>query len=178
MSSPSDKSNSIPAAPAAPLEIPADTNSSTNSNLKNPVSNPEEIPLEYQLHTVDLNDPMMDPLEYAVRKYIPIPKAYFWETGNLEVPTKIKVWHRTISALEKTVQGVERAGSFVARGTGMDGWSRYSYVLDTMTEEEKQAAIQIERERRSKSKIQNVNVSAKKDKDDDIEAAVAVDGKK
>jgi len=109
-----------------------------------------DIPIELQYHEVDMNDPMMDPLEWTVRKVIPIPRAYFWETGNNDLSWKVKLWHRTVAVLGNGVKNAEAAGEVVANTLGLNG-SRYDYVYDTMTAEERQMAEQIARERRAES---------------------------
>jgi len=78
-------------------------------------------------------------LEWTVRKRISIPKAYYWDTGNYDVPIKIKVWHYTISSLGCALRCAEKAGEFVANVIGINQ-SRYDYVTSTMTEEEWAAA--------------------------------------
>ena len=35
---------------------------------------------ELQCEEVDMSDDMMDPMEWTVRKILPIPKVYFWES--------------------------------------------------------------------------------------------------
>ena len=72
-----------------------------------------DIPVELQYHEVDMNDPLMDPLEWTVRKFVPI-----W---------KIKFWHRTVAILGKGVKSAESAGEVVANTLGLNG-SRYDYV--------------------------------------------------
>ena len=110
----------------------------------------EDIPLELQYYEVDMNDPMMDPLEWTVRKVIPIPKVYYWDSGNENLPRKIKAWHNAVFALEASVRKVEKAGEVIANVLGLNN-SRYSYVLDTMTPEERELARRINEERRNRS---------------------------
>mmetsp|Transcript_18757 Transcript_18757/g.27147 ORF Transcript_18757/g.27147 Transcript_18757/m.27147 type:complete len:180 (-) Transcript_18757:410-949(-) len=108
------------------------------------------IPIEEQLHEVDMEDPNMDPLEWSVRKVIPVPKAYFWETGNENLPTRTKMWHRTVGVLEKSARGLEKAGEFVANTFGFNA-SEYDYVTSTMTKEQWEASKARAREQRRKS---------------------------
>ena len=123
-----------------------------------------DIPVELQYHEVDMNDPLMDPLEWTVRKVVPIPRAYFWETGNHDLPWKIKLWHRTVAVLGKGVKGAESAGEVVANTFGLNG-SRYDYVYDTMTPEEREIAEQVARERRAAS-VNRQESSTTTDKND------------
>ena len=110
----------------------------------------EDLPIELQYYEVDMNDPKMDPLEWTVRKVVPIPKAYYWDTENKDLPFKTKAWHRSIHILEITVKSMEKAGEVVANMFGLNS-SRYSYVLDTMTPEERELARRINEERRERS---------------------------
>ena len=107
-----------------------------------------------------MNDEMMDPLEWTVRKVVPIPKAYYWDTGNHDLPLSIKMWHRSIAFLGKSVRAVECAGEKVATTTGLNNWSRFSYVLDTMTPEEREVARQINEERRASIRDHQATVEA------------------
>ena len=94
-----------------------------------------ETSAEFQNEEVDMNDPKMDGLEWMTRRVLPIPKAYYWETENYEVPTRIKAWHLTIRALGVTLNVAERVGGFLANAAGLNS-SRYDYVTSTMTEEQ------------------------------------------
>ena len=42
------------------------------------------LPIEYQLYEVDLTDPNMDPLEYTFRRFVPIPKQYYWDNTTTD----------------------------------------------------------------------------------------------
>ena len=90
---------------------------------------------ELQCEIVDMNDPTMDPLEWSVRRIIPIPKTYYWETGNYNISLKIKLWHRTIRSLGLTLKMAEKMGEVISNITGINS-SRFAYITDHMTEEE------------------------------------------
>lgn len=101
----------------------------------------EELPIEYQLHETDLADPEMDPLEYTFRRYVPVPKAYFWDTAseanefNQNLPIRVKWWHRTIYFLGECLKKAEAGGEVVANFLGLNS-GPFDYVTDNMTEEE------------------------------------------
>lgn len=43
----------------------------------------KDLPLEMQYEEPNLDDPDLDPLEYSVRRFVPMPKKYYWEsTGD------------------------------------------------------------------------------------------------
>jgi hypothetical protein len=71
----------------------------------------------------------------VTRKTISIPKSYYWETGNYDVPIKTKVWHRSVQILGCGLHTAEAIGGFFANIMGLNS-SRYSYVTDFMTKEE------------------------------------------
>eukprot|EP00541_Cyclophora_tenuis_P019410 CAMPEP_0116576766 /NCGR_PEP_ID=MMETSP0397-20121206/20724_1 /TAXON_ID=216820 /ORGANISM="Cyclophora tenuis, Strain ECT3854" /LENGTH=148 /DNA_ID=CAMNT_0004105863 /DNA_START=164 /DNA_END=610 /DNA_ORIENTATION=+ len=98
-----------------------------------------------------MNDPMMDPLEWTVRKVIPIPKAYFWETGNTDLPPRTKLWHRTVGAMSNVVKFVDTLGKPVGEFTGVTS-SRYDYVTSTMTQKQMETARQTANLRKESSK--------------------------
>ena len=59
------------------------------------VTVPEEL---LELEVVDMNNELMDPLEWMTRKIISIPARYYWET-NIDptiLPFRLKLWHRSI----------------------------------------------------------------------------------
>lgn len=100
-----------------------------------------EIPVEYQVHEVDMTNPEMDPLEYAFRKYVPIPRAYFWDTAseandhNRNLPFGIKLWHRSIYYLGECLRRAEAAGEVVANVLGLND-GPFDYVTNGMTEDD------------------------------------------
>jgi hypothetical protein len=119
---------------------------------------PSELPLEYQLHEVDLTNPDMDPLEYTFRRYVPIPKVYFWETADesnefhQNLSFRVKLWHNTIYYLGVCLQKAESAGGVVASILGLNS-GEFDYVTSTMTEEQwSQSRRNMER-RREESRI-------------------------
>ena len=66
---------------------------------------------------------------------VPIPKAYYWETSNYNLPFKIKAWHRSVDALGKIARFAESAGDVAANIAGINS-SCYDYVTATITEEQ------------------------------------------
>mmetsp|Transcript_22924 Transcript_22924/g.63896 ORF Transcript_22924/g.63896 Transcript_22924/m.63896 type:complete len:203 (-) Transcript_22924:327-935(-) len=89
------------------------------------------------LHEVDLTAPDMDPFEWTARKLIPIPKEYYWDNPDVteeELPTRLKLWHRTVGTLESIVQFTDNTvGKKVADLTGLSS-QRFDYVTSSMTE--------------------------------------------
>jgi hypothetical protein len=83
----------------------------------------------------------MDPLEYAVRKVLPIPAHYYWEMAlsaeELErIRPGVKRWHRTIAALDRVQVFLDRTiAQPVASTLGLTE-SRFANVTDSMSEEE------------------------------------------
>jgi hypothetical protein len=66
---------------------------------------------------------------------IPIPKVYYWETGNENLTIRTKMWHQVVSRLGSTLRTAERLGETVANFFGLNS-SNYDYVTSTMTEEQ------------------------------------------
>lgn len=101
----------------------------------------QELPIEYQLYEVDLTNPDMDPLEYTFRRYVPIPKAYFWNTAseangyNRNLPFRIKWWHRSIYYMGEALKKAEAGGEVIANFLGLND-GPFEYVTNNMTEEE------------------------------------------
>jgi len=98
-----------------------------------------DVPEEEQCQQVDMNDENLDPLEWSVRKMIPIPKKYYFETGNYDVPLRTKAWHRSVQVMGLALLGVEKIGGFFANVLGLTS-SRYDDVLAYMTKEELEEA--------------------------------------
>lgn len=138
-----------------------------NSNDSHPEEeNDSALPVEMQLEEVDMDDPRMDPLEWTVRKLIPIPKAYFWETGNTDLPARTKLWHRTVGAMSRVVQFVDHVGKPVVDFTGVTT-SRYDYVTSTMTDAQKETARRTALERKERSQSGYSTRSLRLDNDND-----------
>lgn len=96
----------------------------------------QTLPVEMQVLPFDpTENPDMDPLEYSVRSVVPMPREYYWNTGNFDIPVRTKVWHRTIAALGSIVRFFERTGEGVANVTGLNT-SRFDYVTENMTDEQ------------------------------------------
>jgi hypothetical protein len=96
-----------------------------------------------------MNDHLMDPLEWTVRKTIYIPKKYYWETGNYDVSFRTKTWHRSVQSMGIALRGAEKVGGFVAGLLGLNN-SRFDDVTAYMTDEEWEVAR--ENARRDKEK--------------------------
>jgi hypothetical protein len=119
---------------------------------------------EEQCEHVDMNNELLDPLEWSVRKIIPIPKKYYFETGHYGVSFRTKLWHRSIQAMGLALNGIEKIGGFVANTLGLTS-SRYDDVLAYMTEEELEQARQkawLEQEQRNAHSLQQKQKNALK----------------
>ena len=121
----------------------------------------EDLSRRQTINSTD-EDPL-DPIEWTVRKLIPIPETYFWdyspngEEGVVldgewknKLPRYLKAWHRTIGMFDSGMQWIDRwIAQPVATGTGLTA-SRMSYVTDFMTEEEWETSRQRLRERKGR----------------------------
>jgi hypothetical protein len=113
-------------------EAPSDDVNSVNTD------NDSEVPVEYEVHEVDMTNPDMDPLEYAFRKYVPIPRAYFWDTAseanghNVNLPFRIKLWHRSIYYGGELLRKAEAGGEMIANVLGVND-GPFDYVTSRMT---------------------------------------------
>jgi hypothetical protein len=112
------------------------------------------IPIEYQTYEVDeVTMSRMDPLEYTFRKYIPIPRVYFWDTAvtsindQHDLPRRIKLWHYTIYYLGEGLRIAEKGGEVVANVLGLND-GPFNYVTSGMTPEEMVASRAMMDERR------------------------------
>eukprot|EP00956_Cyclotella_meneghiniana_P007838 scaffold10444_cov71-Cyclotella_meneghiniana.AAC.12 len=134
-----------------------DPNSST-PNQHAAITEPSQLPPEYQLHEVDLTNPDMDPLEYTFRRFVPIPKVYFWETADesnefhQNLPVRVKLWHNTIYYLGACLQRAEAAGGVVASILGLNS-GEFDYVTSTMTEEQWNQSRRNMEQRREQSRL-------------------------
>jgi hypothetical protein len=109
-----------------------------------------------QRQVVDMSDEDMDPIEWTVRKVFPIPAEYYWDVVSEEqhdqVPTRTKVWHKTISFLCGAHQWTERSvAKPLAASLGLTD-SRFDYVVDNMTDEEWEKSRAMTAARRSQGK--------------------------
>jgi hypothetical protein len=94
----------------------------------------------------------LDPIEWTVRKLVPIPETYFWEynprdddddmlrdddqSWQAHLSWRLRTWHRTIGTAEATLHWMDRwIAQPVARTTGVTD-SRFSDVTQYMTEED------------------------------------------
>mmetsp|Transcript_26632 Transcript_26632/g.39392 ORF Transcript_26632/g.39392 Transcript_26632/m.39392 type:complete len:155 (-) Transcript_26632:119-583(-) len=111
-----------------------------------------ETPVEMQLEEVDMENEDMDMLEWLVRKIIPIPKEYYWETGNDDLPLRTKAWHQVVGSLSATIKLIDRMGKPIVDASGLKN-SRFEYVRETMTEAQMQESIEKAQER--KLEVQN-----------------------
>lgn len=137
----------------------ARSNNACHSPNNEPQQSPqEEIPIEYQTYECDeVTKSRMDPLEYTFRKYIPIPRVYFWDTavtssGNVQhdtnnIPLRIKLWHITIYYLGEGLRIAEKGGEVVANALGLND-GPFDYVTTGMTPEEMLASRAMMDERR------------------------------
>lgn len=114
-----------------------------------------------EVQVVDMNDEMMDPIEWIVRKVVPIPKQYYWEIIDTNNPStsatmnneeskynknenncndlyskisiRTKIWHNTISLLDNIQNfATKQIAEPFASGVGLTG-SRFYFVTNTMT---------------------------------------------
>lgn len=109
----------------------------------------EEITVDELDEVEEMPDnPDMDPMEYTVRKVLPIPKKYFWETDRdpSQLPLRTKMWHRSVAVLGKMLYVAEYAGEVIAQVFGLNE-SRYQYVMDNMTKEDWEKAQKVNEER-------------------------------
>lgn len=105
------------------------------------------------IHSTE-DDPL-DPIEWTVRKLIPIPETYYWDytppptttatttaDWQAKLPWHVKAWHGAIGAADVTLQCVDRwIAQPIASAMGLTA-PRMSYVTDHMTEAEWAAARQ------------------------------------
>lgn len=102
-----------------------------------------------------------DPIEWAVRSTIPIPKQYYWDVvkdkeKQNEIPRNIRLWHNTIGSLEQAYNWTERKiAKPLAGSLGLTD-SRFDYVTSYMTDEELA-------ESRAKAKEREKQIREKKD---------------
>ncbi|KAL3772675.1 hypothetical protein ACHAWU_004684 [Discostella pseudostelligera] len=101
-----------------------------------------QLPPEYQLYQIDpTNNPNLDPLEYTFRKFIPIPRVYYWDTASplnnyhQQLPMKIKLWHRSIYYLGEGLRKAEAGGEIIANILGLND-GPFEFVTKNVTEEE------------------------------------------
>ena len=132
------------------LHIPSCTHPYIHTSIHTHIHPPihtHRLPIERQLEVVDMDNEDMDMLEWIVRKTIPIPKQYYWETGNTDLPRNVKVWHNVVGSLSGAVKWLDRVGKPVVDATGLTA-SRFDYVESTMTDKQKEIAIQTASARR------------------------------
>ena len=133
------------------------------------------LPIELQLEEVDMNDEDMDMLEWMVRRTIPIPKQYYWETGNTDLPYKTRQWHNIVGGLSGAVKWLDRIGKPVVEATGLTS-SRFADVESTMSERQKSISklnastrkLKIEASRRDLM-VEEGRAAATGDDDDDAD---------
>jgi hypothetical protein len=120
-----------------------------------------------QRQVVDMSDEDMDPIEWTVRKVIPIPAEYYWDVVSEEqhdqVPVRTKFWHRTISLLWGAHQWTERSVAKPLAGfLGLTD-SRFDYVVDNMTDKEWEESRETVAARRAQGKKEELQ--SKQDED-------------
>jgi len=136
-------------------EVDVDPESNETEKRKYSREEVEQILTERQ--EVDMTDEDMDPLEWTFRKLVPIPAHFYWdvvvdEKERAHIPTKIKVWHKTIASLGAVQQFADRwIARPVASGLGVTS-SRFQYVTDNMTQEDWKESKRIVTERKEKEK--------------------------
>jgi hypothetical protein len=135
----------------------AEAHTSESKQLSKRTYSPQELQkIIFQRQAVDMSDEDMDPIEWTVRKVIPIPAEYYWEVVSEEqhdqVPARTKVWHKTISFLCRAQQWTERSvAKPLAASLGLTD-SRFDYVVDNMTDEEWEKSREMAAARRSQGK--------------------------
>jgi hypothetical protein len=146
-----DKINADPLAPVGET-VPPTAKACTSENNHDGKLNGEQLskhttysPQELQKvisqrQVVDMSDEDMDPIEWTVRKVIPIPAEYYWdvvsEEQHAQIPVRTKVWHKTIALLWGAHQWTERrVAKPLASALGLTD-SRFDYVVENMTDKE------------------------------------------
>jgi hypothetical protein len=128
-----------------PDALKAEAETSTTAKPAGPYTQEELRQILSQRHFVDLTDEDMDPIEWMVRKLVPIPNVYYWDIledqhEQSEVWVGIRVWHSTISGLCTMGGWIDRrVAQPLARGLGLTE-SRFDYVTDQMSAEDWQAS--------------------------------------
>jgi hypothetical protein len=142
VSNPQPQADDLPLPPARSNDTAiADGDADEGNAAVNKNNASDKLPPEYQLHEVDLTNPDMDPLEYTFRRFVPIPKVYFWDTAdesnyfNQNLPLRVKLWHNSIYYLGLCLKKAEAAGEIVANILGLNS-GEFDYVTNTMTEEQ------------------------------------------
>ena len=129
------------ATPSQPISEP--------STPEDPNTSGEEEPEELQCEEVDMENEDMDPMEYGVRKVLPIPKKYFWDGANPEgenLSARTRAWHYGVSFLGRALYYAEFVGEVVAHALGLNE-SRYQYVIDGMSKEDWEKAKAVDEKR-------------------------------
>lgn len=108
---------------------------------------PEEL---LELEVVDMNNELMDPLEWMTRKLISIPARYYWDTGidPAGLPFRLKLWHRSVGFMGSIIRTIDRVGKPLVDFLGITS-SRFHYVTSTMTETDWEYSRRVVQERRS-----------------------------
>mmetsp|Transcript_21808 Transcript_21808/g.62102 ORF Transcript_21808/g.62102 Transcript_21808/m.62102 type:complete len:214 (-) Transcript_21808:164-805(-) len=119
----------LPSSPSLSLAPPQSGDENSSNTM---------IPRELtELHEVDMDAEDMDPLEWTIRKLIPIPCQYYWENDRVtpqQVPLRLKMWHRVVGALDSGWKFLEgRVGTPLVNATGVTS-SQFDYVTSTMSE--------------------------------------------
>ena len=96
---------------------------------------------------------------FQVRKTIPIPKAYYWETGNNDLSARTKAWHQVVGALGAVVRFTDRIGQPVVNATGLAD-SRFDYVTSNMTDEQWERARKSALERKLLNQAKKASTQA------------------
>mmetsp|Transcript_502 Transcript_502/g.1003 ORF Transcript_502/g.1003 Transcript_502/m.1003 type:complete len:186 (+) Transcript_502:81-638(+) len=121
---------------------------------------------------VDFSDEYMDPIEWSVRKVVPLPAVYFWDLlkdvpedvaqqiVQDKIPRKIRMWHRFIGTMDRAQHFVNDWVAQPIAGTLGITDARISYVTDTMTEEDMQKSKRLVAERKRRQEENAAKESA------------------
>ena len=113
---------------ASPVEIEQDESHESSTQQYTP-EELQEILTQRQEMVVDED---MDPLEWTVRKVVPIPRVYYWDVvpdqaERASIPWKIRAWHSTIAGCCRVGNWMDRrVAQPIARGVGLTD-SRFDY---------------------------------------------------
>jgi hypothetical protein len=181
-----DEVNPDPLAPTSENASPTVEASTTENNHDGKLNGGEQLSKHTYSHqelqkvislrqVVDMSDEDMDPIEWTVRKLIPIPAEYYWDVVSEEqhdqVPVRTKFWHRTIALLSGAHQWTERSvAKPLASALGLTD-SRFDYVVDNMTDKEWEESRAMVAARRAQGKKEELQ--AKQDVEEGTEVSTS-----
>jgi hypothetical protein len=166
------------ASPAAEACIGENNHNGKLNGLKLPkhTYSPQELQkVISQRQVVDMSDEDMDPIEWTVRKVIPIPAEFYWdvvpEEQHGQIPVRTKIWHKTIALLWGAHQWTERSvAKPLASALGLTD-SRFDYVVDNMTDKEWEESRAMVAARRAQGKKEELQ--SKQDVEDGTEVSTS-----